>query len=158
MRRFLVITTQQKINEEPHIYAKILVAALLISNGVRQDAEAVYHLVDQRKTVKIIGARVKRLFPDEESSVGFLRKAVAGEKLPGVVVRRDQGDLVVGMALGPSGRGRCAPRTPFTYILKFVEYDVEPECGLGLEKIPPHHQVVIVNIEVDRALRRGLHL
>jgi Uncharacterized conserved protein len=152
VRRFLVITSVRRFNEEPYIHAKILVAGLLISNGVRRDAEVVFYLTDVDKTVKVQGKRVKRLFPDEESSVGFLKKAISGEKLPGVAVKRSAYDLFTGVVIGPGGKSRCAPAPPFTYVVTLEGFEVEIECGLGLEKLPPHHQVVIVNVNADRAL------
>jgi len=153
VRRFLVITSLRRFNEEPHIHAKILVAALLISNGVRRDTEAVFYLTDVDKAVKILGQRVKRLFPDEESSVGFLRRAILGERLPGVVVKSSKHDLFTGLVIGPSDKGRCTPTPPFTYVVQLEGYKAEAECGLGLERLPPHHQVVVVNINVDRILQ-----
>jgi hypothetical protein len=152
VRRFLVLTSLRRFNEEPHIHAKILVAALLISNGVRGDAEAVFYLTDVDKTVKILGERVKRLFPDEDSSIGYLKKALSGERLPGVVARKGAHDLVSGILIGPTGKGRCLPLPPFTYVVKLEEYSLEAECGLGIERLPPHHQVVVVNINADRLL------
>lgn len=126
---------------------------MLISNGVRRDAEVVFYLTDVDKTVKILGYRVKRLFPDEESSVGFLRKAISGDRLPGAVVKRGQYDLLTGLIIGPSGKGKCVPMPPFTYVIQLEGYKAEVECGLGLEQLPPHHQVVVVNINVDRLLQ-----
>ena len=153
MRRFLVITSLRRFNEEPHMHAKILVAALLISNGVRRDAEAVFYLTDVDKTVKILGEKVKKLFPDEDSSVGYLKKALSGERLPGVVVKKGAHNLVSGILIGPTGKGRCLPLPPFTYVVKLEEYSLEAECGLGIGHLPPHHQVVVVNINVDRLLQ-----
>lgn len=152
MRRFLVLTSLRRFNEEPHLHAKILVAALLISNGIRRDAEAVFYLSDVDKTVKILGDRVKRLFPDEDSSVGYLKKALSGEKMPGVVVKKGAYDLISGVLIGPSGKGRCLPLPPFTYVVRLEEYRLEAECGLGIEHLPAHHQVVVVNITADRLL------
>ena len=152
MRRFLVVTSLRRFDEEPHIHAKILVAALLISNGIRKDAEAVFYLTDVDLTVKILGERVKRLFPDEDSSTGFLKKALSGERLPGVVVKKSAYDLVSGLLLGPSGKGKCLPLPPFTYLVKLEEYGLEAECGLGIGRLSPHHQVVVVNINADRLL------
>ncbi|WP_053240294.1 hypothetical protein [Pyrobaculum islandicum] len=152
MRRFLVVTSLRRFTAEPHIHAKLLVAALLISNGIRKDAEAVFYLVDLQKTVKILGSRVKRLFPDEDSSVGFLKKAFAGEKLTGVIVKRGASDLTIGTTVGPGGRRRCMPNPPFTYVVVFEPFDIDLECDAGLGKLPPHHQVVIINIETDRLL------
>lgn len=152
MRRFLVITSLRRFNEEPHIHAKILVASLLISNGVRGDAEAVFYLTDVNKTVKILGEKVKRLFPDEDSSVGYLKKALSGQRLPGVVVKKGAHDLVSDVLISPSGKGRCLPLPPFTYMVKLEEYGLEAECGLSIGHLPPHHQVVVVNINADRLL------
>jgi len=152
VRRFLVVTSTEAFKRQPHVHAKILTAALLISNGVRQDAEAVFYLVDVDKAVKVVGARVKRLYPDEDSAAGFLKKAILGKPLPGVVVKSGVRELIIGTLLGPEGSQQCQPKPPFTYLVKLWEFDISPHCGLGLDNLPPHHQVAIVNIAADRLL------
>jgi len=152
VRRFLVVTSTETFKRQPHIHAKILTAALLISNGVRQDAEAVFYLVDVDRAVKVVGARVKRLYPDEESAAGFLKKAILGKPLPGVVVKSGVRELALGALLGPEGPQQCLPKPPFTYLVKLQEYNISPHCGLGLGNLPPHHQVAVVNIAADRLL------
>ncbi|MEZ0318818.1 MAG: hypothetical protein ABWK05_02335 [Pyrobaculum sp.] len=151
MRRFLVSTTLEKFTQLPHIHAKILVAGLLVSNGVRKDAEVAFYLVDKGLLVRILGDRVRRLFPDEESSVGFLKKAFSQRPQPGVVVKRGS-PLLEGVVVGPSAPRRCLPSPPFTYVIPFVEFKVEYHCGAGLGDLPPHHQVAVLNIEVDRKI------
>ncbi|MFN7105303.1 MAG: hypothetical protein ACK4M3_01755 [Pyrobaculum sp.] len=143
MRRFLIYTSIERFREVPHIHGKILTGALLISNGVRKDVDVVFYLVDIRKAVKISGARVRRLYPDEESSIGFLKKAFSNP----IEAR----DLTVGVTMGAGGRVLCFPKPPFTYLVKLVEgIYLDVECGAGVDRLPPHHQVVVVNIMADR--------
>ncbi|MFN3804288.1 MAG: hypothetical protein ACK4SY_04475 [Pyrobaculum sp.] len=143
MRRFLIYTSIEKFREVPHIHAKILTGALLISNGVRKDVEVVFYLVDIRKAVKISGAKVRRLYPDEGSSIGFLKKAFNSP----IEVR----DLTRGVTMGAGGRVLCLPKPPFTYLVKLEEsIHLDTECGVGVDRLPPHHQVVVVNIMADR--------
>lgn len=151
MRSFLVITSRKTFEELPHIHAKILVAALLYSNGVREHAEVQYYFVDSATTVVIQGSKVRRLYPDEESSIGFLKKAFSS-KAPGASTRK--GFVVRGMAIEPDNPSRCLPTEPFTYVVKLVEYSVDSHCGLPLSHLPPHHQVVVVNTTADR-LKHG---
>jgi hypothetical protein len=148
-----VITSVRKFQELPHVHARILTAALLLSHGVRRDAEAVFYLKDADKTVRVVGSAVKRLFPDEESSIGFLKRALARGGLTGVIVRRGARDLLTGAVIGPGGRRACVPRPPFTYVVKLEELLVNVDCDAGLEDLPPHHQVVVINVTADRVLR-----
>ncbi|RFA98574.1 hypothetical protein [Pyrobaculum aerophilum] len=152
MRRFLIITSYGKFNELPHIHGKILVAALLVSNGVRKDAEAVFYLKDLDKTVKIVGSRVKRLFPDEDSAIGFLKKAFTQGGQTGVVTRKGPRDLTTGLVIGPAQGGKCLPKPPYTYVIQIEQFDVKLDCGLNIGWLPPHHQIVVVNITTDRLL------
>ncbi len=147
MRRFLVATSLAKFRHIPHIHAKILVGALLISNGIRRDVEVLFHLTDVEKSVKIVGARVKRLFPDEDSAVGFLKKVFTGKAQSGAVV--DSENLTIGTVMGAGSR-RCEIRTPFTYVVQLERIDVDIECGVDVGSLPPHHQVVVVNVMTDR--------
>lgn len=153
IRRFLVITSVRKFQELPHVHARILTAALLLSRGVRHDAEAVFYLKDEDKTVRVVGSRVRRLFPDEDSSIGFLRKALTRGGQAGVIVRRGARDLLAGTAIGPGGRKACIPRPPFTYVVRFEDLPLDVNCSAGLEDLPPHHQVVVINVTADRVLR-----
>lgn len=152
MRRFLVITSTSKFHAEPHLHAKILVAALLVSNGVRKDAEVVFYLRDVDKAVKILGERVKRLFPDEDSAVGFLKKAFAEGRQTGVVVKKGGKDLTAGVAVGPSHVTSCLPKPPYTYVIEQEAAGIKLDCGLNIGALPPHHQVVVVNVTTDRLL------
>jgi hypothetical protein len=153
MRRFLVATSTAKFRAEPHIHAKILVAALLVSNGVRKDAEVVFYLRDEDKAVKIVGERVKRLFPDEESAIGFLKKAFSQGRQAGVVVKKGGKDLTTGVLIGPSQVTSCLPKPPYTYVIELEAAGIRLDCGLNIGALPPHHQVVVVNITTDRLLR-----
>jgi hypothetical protein len=153
VRRFLVTTSTSKFQAEPHIHAKILVAALLVSNGVRKDAEVVFYLRDVDKAVKIVGERVKRLFPDEESAIGFLKKAFSQGRQEGVVVKKGGKELTAGVVLGPSQVTNCLPKPPYTYVIELEAAGIKLDCGLNIGALPPHHQVVVVNITTDRLLR-----
>ena len=151
MRRFLIATSLSRFQTEPHTHAKILVAALLISNGVRQDVEVIYYLTDINKTVKIIGGRVKRLFPDEQSAIGFLKKALVAGGQTGVVARKGPPERE-GIVMGPVSGPPCVPKPPYTYVIELEKVGFEIDCGMGLAALPPHHQVVVVNVTTDRLL------
>jgi tRNA (pseudouridine54-N1)-methyltransferase len=45
------------------------------------------------------------------------------------------------------------PHAAFYDVVQLEGYKAEVECGLGLERLPPHHQVVVVNINADRLLQ-----
>jgi hypothetical protein len=151
MRRFVLVTSTKSFAEDPYVHGKALVAALLISNGIREDAEFVAYFRDAGRAVRVLGNSVRSLFPDEESSTGLLRKALRGARHPGVKLleRVSLEDLVRRPAV--DGRqGVCKPPREFTYVAYLEPIDVEVDCGAGLGRMPPHHQFAVFNIEADR--------
>ncbi|MEM1887666.1 MAG: hypothetical protein QXY12_02780 [Pyrobaculum sp.] len=151
MRRFLIVTNETLLRDKPHLHAKILTGALLFSNGVRKDSEVVFYIRDVQRVVKIVGSRVKRLFPDVESSYGFLKKAIYRGQT-GVITTTEVKNLTLGITVGPGSTWTCIPTPPFTYVIKLVDYQITHQCNAGVINLPPHHQVVVLNIVVDRML------
>jgi hypothetical protein len=136
VRRFLVLTSLRRFNEEPHIHAKILVAALLISNGVRGDAEALFYLTDVDKTVKILGERVKRLFPDEDSSIGYLKKGPIRREATWRRCEEERPRLGIRRPHRPHGQGEVPPLT--AVYLRGEAGGVQPRGGVRLRhRAPP---------------------
>lgn len=155
MRVFVLISSREAFAENPHLHGKALVAALLISNGIRQDAEFVLYLADEGAAVKVSGASVRSLFPDEESSAGLLRKVMRGSRHPGARLIRGVGlrDFLTRRPVVDGGNGACKPGDEFTYVASLADAaDYEADCGTGWGTLPPHHQFAIANIEGDRRM------
>ncbi len=151
MRRFLLVTSLKAFEEMPYVHGKALVAALLISNGIRRDAEFVAYFVDAGMALRILGSSVRSLFPDEESSTGLIRRGLRGARHPGVKLLKGVGlDELVRRPLIDGGRGSCRPPRDFTYVAYIEPLRLEADCGAGLEGMEPHHQFAVVNIEADR--------
>ncbi len=155
MRRFLLVTSSRAFEERPYVHGKALVAALLISNGIRKDAEFVAYFVDMGLALRVLGSAIKALFPDEESSTGLLRKGLRGARHPGVkLIRGVKLEELARRPLIDGGRGVCKPPEDFTYIAYLEPTRLEADCGAGLNDMEPHHQFAVINIEADRELRR----
>lgn len=156
MRRFLLVTSSRAFEERPYVHGKALVAALLISNGIRKDAEFVAYFADIGVALRVLGNAVKALFPDEESSTGLLRKGLRGVRHPGVkLIKGIKLEELVKRPLIDGGRGACRPPEDFTYVAYMEPAKLEADCGVGLGDAEPHHQFAVMNIEADReALRR----
>ncbi|WP_167828053.1 hypothetical protein [Thermoproteus tenax] len=151
MRTFILVTSLDRFNEAPYLHGKALVASLLISNGIRHDAEFVMYLVDARMAVKVLGSAVRSLFPDEESSTGILRKALRGVRHPGVRVLKNVDLRELSRGILVDGRpGNCRVKGDFTYLAYLERLDIDVDCGSGLGDMPPHHQFAVINIEADR--------
>ncbi|MFB6489723.1 MAG: hypothetical protein TU35_000495 [Thermoproteus sp. AZ2] len=153
MRVFLLVSSRAAFAENPYVHAKALVASLLYSNGIRADAEFILYLADEGSAVRVSGASVRSLFPDEESAAGLLRRALRGGRHPGV--RLIKGVELRELARRPvidGGLGSCRPPSDFTYVA-YMERSVglDADCGAGWGQLPPHHQFVVANIEADRA-------
>jgi tRNA (pseudouridine54-N1)-methyltransferase len=81
------------------VLARCVASALLLSHGVRQDSEVVLYLVQARMYVRIEGAHVRNLNPDERSTAALMSKALLARPVgaheenphPGVFV--GQGEL-----------------------------------------------------------------
>ncbi|MGC9169364.1 MAG: hypothetical protein ACP5HD_01285 [Thermoproteus sp.] len=151
MRRFVLVTSTRAFAEQPYVHGKALVAALLISNGIREDAEFVAYFIDAARAIRVLGNSVRSLFPDEESSTGLLRRALRGARHPGVklIERASLADLIRRPVVD-GRRGVCKPPRDFTYVAYLEPADVEVDCGAGLGDMPPHHQFAVFNIEADR--------
>lgn len=153
MRTFLLVSSRAAFAENPYVHAKALVASLLYSNGIRTDAEFILYLVDEGSAVRVSGASVRSLFPDEESAAGLLRRALRRGKHPGV--RLIRGVKLRDLARRPvidGSPGSCRPADDFTYVAYIERGEgLDADCGSGWGPLPPHHQFVVANIEADRA-------
>jgi tRNA (pseudouridine54-N1)-methyltransferase len=90
------------------VLARCVTASLLVSHGVRQDAEAVLYLVRGGRYVRIVGSEVRNLNPDERSTAAIVAKALGAEPvgvheenpLPGFYVGQGGFDEVVDRVAG----------------------------------------------------------
>lgn len=112
MRRFLLVAHDARtdgdfpLDDMPgrggrlDLVARCVVASLLVSHGVRRDAEFAAVLLGPPRpprTVRFVGAEIKGLNPDERSTGALLRKALAVEGLAERTVH--SGVLVAGQGL-----------------------------------------------------------
>ncbi|MEL9991573.1 MAG: hypothetical protein QXP98_06695 [Thermoproteus sp.] len=154
MRRFVLVTSRKAFEELPYIHGKALVAALLISNGIRSDSEFVMYLVDSGEALRVLGSSVRSLFPDEESATGLLKKGLRGVRHPGLkLMRRAALKDFMERPVIDGRRGACRPPGSFTYVAYIEPVDLDVDCGAGLDDMLPHHQFVVFNIEADRSQR-----
>ncbi|MEZ0248457.1 MAG: hypothetical protein ABWJ97_04220 [Thermoproteus sp.] len=152
MRRFVLVTSKRAFEESPYVHGKALVAALLISNGIRSDSEFIMYLVDSSEALRVLGSSVRSLFPDEESATGLLRKGLRGVRHPGVkLIRGAALEDLIERPVVDGRRGACRPPASFTYVAYIEPADLDVDCGAGLNDMPPHHQFVVFNIEADRS-------
>jgi tRNA (pseudouridine54-N1)-methyltransferase len=91
VRRFVVIGHTQRTDEIPlndpagagrwDVLARSVAAAFLLSNGIRKDAEVdlVLQAPPRPRTLRLEGAKLRSLNPDERAILGLLSKALSVE-------------------------------------------------------------------------------
>lgn len=92
------------------VLVRCVTAGLLVSHGVRDDAEVVIYLRDGERYVRFVGSEVRNLNPDERSTAALVKKALGAEPVaaheenphPGVYV--GQGGLADVLSRRAGGR------------------------------------------------------
>lgn len=74
-RNFLLLTTLEDYARSKPIYARSVVAALLLSHSIRRDAAITLSFAESF-SIRIMGNSIRGLAPDEASVIGVLDKAV----------------------------------------------------------------------------------
>jgi tRNA (pseudouridine54-N1)-methyltransferase len=153
-------------------------AALLVSHGVRPDAQIVLYLRRGGRYVRVDGAAVKHLNPDERSTAALMAKALAAdpvgvheeEPMPGVFVGQgDLGDVLARVAggravvrldeTGAVGAGAWDPEA--VYVLsdhrdltveeeEAIEEHVSAVRSLGDDVVQADQAIVLVHDRVRR--------
>lgn len=90
------------------VLARCVAAALLVSHGVRADSEITLFLTRGGRYIRVSGATVKHLNPDERSTAALMAKALAAEPVgaheeqptPGVFVGQGALQDVLGRVAG----------------------------------------------------------
>lgn len=76
MRRNIVIlvTNLEKLILNESLVARTIVGGLLISHDIRRDTCLIFHLMNEEYSMIFRGASLRRIYPDESSLGGVLRK------------------------------------------------------------------------------------
>lgn len=138
--------------------ARFVHAALFLSHAIRRDTIARITFFNgplAPLTIEISGLSVKRLYPDEQSIIGFLRRSIKkfieGERpLPGVDVKKGW-KKIEGTVLHERGAKELRGRTYF-YIGGPYGFPVEPpgkRISLGDTVYTASQTVTILNYLLD---------
>lgn len=151
-------------------------SAFMLSHGIRTDTEL--HLVllgppGPPTVLRLVGAELRHLNPDERSTAALLRKALArgteGRSTPGIYVRRqtfprlleafagtlvhlrEDGEDLRGAVLGPESTFLLADHRDFTDEEEEAIRTLEPHVvGVGPRALHADHCIVVVHNELDR--------
>ncbi|MCS7106583.1 MAG: hypothetical protein NZ902_00500 [Acidilobaceae archaeon] len=122
---------------------RFIANALLLSHGVRRDAEAFVGL--EGGWLRARGDRVRHLRPDEESLRGWLAAAVRGSRVGAEVV--PQPPYSQAICVGPEGEEPLSVLRRYPPVLSY---------GEGLEclarariALPPVYAVIVANVLMD---------
>ncbi len=95
MRVFILSINSGNVKRTLPVVTRCLVASLLLSHGIRKDAQFILYMPDIGKAVKFVGGTIRQLRADEQSASGILLKGFRacvegrvrrGSIHPGVIV------------------------------------------------------------------------
>jgi tRNA (pseudouridine54-N1)-methyltransferase len=157
------------------VLCRALGASLFVSHGIRKDVEAVLVLRNEIQ-IRVVGATVKRLNPDERSTAALIRRAIGSlsdaeaESTPGIFVSRRtlpevldrlfqlEANLVVLCEQGTPSDTFPFPRNPAFILSDHVDFTDEeesllsdlPRVSLGDKPLHTSHCITIVHHLLDR--------
>lgn len=160
------------------VLARCVTAALLVSHGVRDDAEVVLYLRRGERYVRVVGDDVTHLNPDERSTAALVAKALAAQPVgaheenphPGIHVGEGGlGDVLARIAgarpvlrMDEAGDAQATWPADAVYVLAdhedFDEEDLEavgnaPTATLGPTALQADQAIVVAHDRIATARR-----
>jgi len=160
------------------LFLRSIVYSILLSHSVRHDCKLISFVEERKRYTVILGSRVKRIYPDEQSLQGVFNKmlrSLRAESLtkkkihPGVFIYN--GDFVTLLKeerkrenrYVEEGRMRTIPKLcrEFTIVVPFIhsftrkerdimkQYNYRP-LKIGLDKLYPDQLIAVLNFLGDR--------
>ncbi|RLE60216.1 MAG: hypothetical protein DRN53_06365 [Thermoprotei archaeon] len=173
----LYVKSLDHLIEYRPLFLRSVVYAILISHGVREYCRMVSFIAEKKSSIVVLGSRVKRVYPDEQSLQGIFNKIVKhlritppkGRKVhPGIFIRKGDFKTLLkeckssvntyieegGMSTIPKlGRSFTAV-IPFIYSFTSSEKNMLRRYGykplkINLNRFYPDQIVVILNFIGD---------